>query len=182
MKNDEADSPSEYYKRARTIPFLDHLITEVNQHFSMENCTVLNDFYIVPSVFLSCSGVSWKVKLMKFVKIYESDLPYPRKMSTEIDLWEKFWKENYSSPVPSSISESLAVIDQVAFQNLLTTLRILGVIPVTSCECGRSISALRRLKTWLRSTMGEDRLNGLALMHINNDVKVDTDMVVDIFA
>ena len=181
-ENVEADSPSEYYKRALTIPFLDHLITEVNQRFSMENCTVLNGFYIVPSVFLSCSGVSWKVKFMKFVKIYESDLPYPRQMSTEIDLWEKFWKENYSSPIPSSISESLAVIDQVAFPNILTMLRILGVSPVTSCECERSISALRRLKTWLRSTMGEDRLNGLALMHINNDVKVETDKVVDIFA
>ena len=181
-ENVESNSPSEYYKRALTIPFLDHLASELNQRFSVENCTVLNGLYIVPSVFLSCRGVSWKEKFMQFVKIYESDLPYPRQMSSEIDLWEKYWKESYSSPVPSSISESLALVDQIAFPNISVTLKILGVIPVTSCECERSISALRRLKTWLRSTMEEERLNGLALMHINNDVKIDIEKVVDVFA
>ena len=180
--NVESNSPSEYYKRALTIPFLDHLASELNQRFSMENCTVLNGFYIVPSVLLSCRGVSWKEKFMEFVKIYESDLPYPRQMSSEMDLWEKYWNENYSSPVPSSISESLALVDQIAFPNISVTLKVIGVIPVTSCECERSISALRRLKTWLRSTMEEDRLNGLALMHINNDIKLDIEKVVDVFA
>lgn len=54
-------------------------------------------------------------------------------------------------------------------------LRILGTIPVTSCECERAVSSLRRLKTYLRSTMTENRLTGLAMMHIHYQRDIDLD-------
>ena len=37
-------------------------------------------------------------------------------------------------------------------------------IPVTSCTAERSFSSLRRLKTYLRSTMSQDRLNHIAIL------------------
>ena len=40
-------------------------------------------------------------------------------------------------------------------------------LPITTATTERSFSALRRLKTYLRSTMKEDRLSGLALMDIH---------------
>ena len=43
---------------------------------------------------------------------------------------------------------------------------ILAVIPATSCSAERSFSGLRRLKTYLRSTMGQNRLNSLAIVCI----------------
>ena len=43
---------------------------------------------------------------------------------------------------------------------------ILTVIPVASCSAERSFSGLRRLKTYLRSTMGEKRLANVALINI----------------
>ncbi|KAH9362329.1 hypothetical protein HPB48_017981 [Haemaphysalis longicornis] len=49
------------------------------------------------------------------------------------------------------------------FKEVESFLRIILVMPVSSCEAERSFSALRRLKTWLRSTMGEERLNCMAL-------------------
>lgn len=51
-----------------------------------------------------------------------------------------------------------------------------------SCECERSFSALRRLKEYTRSTMTNDRLNGLALMYIHQDIVPDTENVIDRFA
>ena len=44
-------------------------------------------------------------------------------------------------------------------------LKILRTIPVTSCKAKRSFSALCSLK-YLQSSIGQDRLNGLALLHI----------------
>lgn len=35
--------------------------------------------------------------------------------------------------------------------------------------------------TWLRSRMIEDRLNGLALMHIHCDISIDIDRAIDRF-
>ena len=40
------------------------------------------------------------------------------------------------------------------------------VLPVTSCEAECSFSTLRRLKTYLRTTMSQERLNGLALLNV----------------
>ena len=41
------------------------------------------------------------------------------------------------------------------------------VLPVSVAECERSISTLERLKAYLRATMGQERLNGLALLNIH---------------
>ena len=52
---------------------------------------------------------------------------------------------------------------------LSKALQILSVIPATSCSAERSFSSLRRLKTYLRSTMGQERLSNLALLHIERE-------------
>ena len=41
---------------------------------------------------------------------------------------------------------------------------------------------LKLLKTSLRSTMGNDRLNGLALMLIHRDVELNPDVVAEEFS
>ena len=45
---------------------------------------------------------------------------------------------------------------------------------VASCECERSKnSALKCLKMYLHSTMGHERLSGLALLTVQNDMDID---------
>lgn len=44
-------------------------------------------------------------------------------------------------------------------------LKIALTVPVTSCTSERSFSCLRRVKTYLRSTMSQVRLNHVALLH-----------------
>jgi len=63
---------------------------------------------------------------------------------------------------------------------------ILAVIPATSCSAERSFSGLRRLKTYLRNTVGQHRLNSLAITCIEraygNHVIVNSmDKMIDIF-
>ena len=43
----------------------------------------------------------------------------------------------------------------------------------------RSISTLRRLKTFMISSIGEQRLKTLALLNVHRDVKLDVDKVID---
>jgi hypothetical protein len=49
---------------------------------------------------------------------------------------------------------------------------IMWTMPVTSATAERSFSVLRRLKTYVRTTMNNDRLSSLALMHIHRDFSV----------
>jgi hypothetical protein len=46
-------------------------------------------------------------------------------------------------------------------------LSLFATLPVATASAERSFSCLKRLKTHLRTTMGEDRLSGLAMMAIN---------------
>ena len=54
------------------------------------------------------------------------------------------------------------------------------VLPVTSCEAECSFSTLRRLTTWLRSTMSEQRLASLARMciHRGKVLRMSIDKIV----
>ena len=69
---------------------------------------------------------------------------------------------------------------------LQKVLRILAVIPATSCSAERSFSSLRRLKTYLRNTMTQERLSDLALLHfetsyVNQVISKDMDKMPAIF-
>lgn len=46
-------------------------------------------------------------------------------------------------------------------------LRVLLTIPVSSCCAERSFSSLRRMKTYLRATMTQQRLNATAVLNVN---------------
>lgn len=56
------------------------------------------------------------------------------------------------------------------FPNATIAYRILLTIPVTVASAERSFSKLKLLKSYLRSTMTQERLSGLALIAIENDI------------
>ena len=73
---------------------------------------------------------------------------------------------------------------KAAFPNLVKLLQISLTIAVSTAECERSFSALKRIKTFLRSTMSEQRLTDLALLSIEKQLSqnLPLDEVIDRFA
>ncbi|XP_022168505.1 uncharacterized protein LOC111032465 [Myzus persicae] len=63
-------------------------------------------------------------------------------------------------------------------------LRILLCTPVTNCSTERSFSALKRIKSYLRSNIGEERLSALAIMNIESDITttINYDDIIQKFA
>ena len=57
-----------------------------------------------------------------------------------------------------------------AFPTLLKLVQVPLTICVSTASCERSFSALKRLKTYLRSTMHEDRLVNLALLSVEQEI------------
>ena len=53
------------------------------------------------------------------------------------------------------------------FPHVESLVRLLLVNPASSASAERSFSSLRRLKTYLRSTIGQARLNHVAISHIH---------------
>ena len=92
------------------------------------------------------------------------------------------WKSVPLYKVPTSFAETLHDIDPVLYPNIFLLSKIVATLPVTSCECERSASSLRRLHSFMRSSMTEDRLTALGLIHIHYDMHIDKERVIDLFA
>ncbi|XP_021861463.2 uncharacterized protein [Spinacia oleracea] len=70
------------------------------------------------------------------------------------------------------------------FPNVSIAYMILLTIPITVVSAEQSFSKLKLLKSYLRTTMSQERLNGLALMAIESDLldEVNVEAVIDDFA
>ena len=99
---------------------------------------------------------------------------------SELDLWEEHKSESKTC-LPDSVSTTLKCINFSCFPIIKTALRILGTLPVTSCSCERSFSALRKLKMYNRSTMCNERLSALALLYIHVEIDPDLQSILEKF-
>ncbi|KAL4101295.1 hypothetical protein QTP88_021315 [Uroleucon formosanum] len=75
-------------------------------------------------------------------------------------------------------------ISNGAFPNLTVALMIMLTIPITSASAERSFSKLKLIKTYLRSTMSQERIFSLALLAIEKEESknLNYDKVIEDFA
>lgn len=75
--------------------------------------------------------------------------------------------------------QQLGVAEKVLLGEIITIMKLILVMPATNATSERSFSAMRRVKTYLRSTMHQMRLNHLMILHIHKD-KTDQLFLPDI--
>lgn len=101
--------------------------------------------------------------------------------------------ENFP-PLPNLPSNNMTSMEILTFMhanklteiypNMWIALRILATLPVTVAAAERSFSKLKLIKTYLRSTMQQEHLNGLAIISINEVLsnQLSYDAIIDDFA
>jgi len=157
--NVPAGTPKDYYKRNLTIPLLDHIISELDTRFSSDSSAVVVEFMqLLPSAIFekNASTDLKKADLSELLKLYEDVLPSPRSLDVELSLWQTKWTQ-HDAELAGSLDTAAKVVshaDPDYYPNIRTLFLIMTTLPVMSCECERSISLLRLIKSVLRSTMG----------------------------
>ncbi|KAJ8897255.1 hypothetical protein PR048_002601 [Dryococelus australis] len=91
------------------------------------------------------------------------------------------WKNSRDELLKDAIT-ALVKREEILFPNLHIPLKILATLPVSTASVERSFSTLKRLKTYLRNSTGDDRLNGLALMSIHHSIPLNEDIMLEKFA
>ena len=73
---------------------------------------------------------------------------------------------------------------KAAFPNLVKLLQLSLTIVVSTAECERSFSALKRIKSYLRSTMSTQRASNLTVLSIERELSetLSLDEVINLFA
>ena len=159
------------------------MTVEIERRFDHGSISVYSGLVIIPSKMVSLvyKNVNWREKFSLFADLFEDDFPCPKALEADLDLWETYWLESKDC-LPDNISSPLKRIPFNGFNNIKVSLRTLGTSPVTTCTCEWSFSAMRRLKTYTRSTMVSERLNGIALMHVHQEIAPDIEKVIDLFS
>ena len=90
--------------------------------------------------------------------------------------------------LPDYLMSALEILEFVVaadcYPNISVAYQILLTVPVTVASAERSFSKLKLLKNYLRSTMSQERLNGLAMCTIESNIldTIDLNIVLDDFA
>ena len=157
---------SDYYKCAITIPLLDHLSSELDSRFDAGCSHSLIEFMqLLPSEVANTTSQLRPENFSAVLQLYGNVLSSVRSFDVELDLWQNKWRgDSEQATELDTPAKVLPSADHDYYPNIHTLIVILATLPVTTCECEQSTSMLRLVKTALRSTMTETRLNGLAML------------------
>ncbi|CAG2214457.1 unnamed protein product [Mytilus edulis] len=88
----------------------------------------------------------------------------------EVERWRARCRILPRDKVPTTLCQTLDIVNPALYPSIDTILCVLLTMPVASATAERSFSVLKRLKTYIRSTMRNDRLSAL-VAGCNNSAK-----------
>ena len=140
--------------------------------------------FLVPSVLATKKSEEISPKVCELGDMYAVDLPHRGSLQSEFHCshakWVQHEKEHISS-LPKSPSFTLPHASSI-FPNIRILLVIICTLPVTSCSSERSFSGLKRVKSALGSTMGNEQLSSLSLLYLHKDIDISIPEIIDEFS
>ena len=168
-----------YNKVNNYIPALDRIISEFKSRFAENDSVVL---CALANILTNENPDDEAFKeVAKFYTMDEDTIKSEHKMFNHM---KKTLTDTKSvSGMLKQIADKQMMI---MIPELFKLIKIFAVIPATSCSAERSFSSLRRLKTYLRNTMSQDRLTNLAVMtiepgYVNRVLKEDMEKLINTF-
>jgi len=161
-------------------PLLDDLISGINSRFKQDTICLINAVANIINLNITTEIATI---LEKFAKISSDTL------IAEI----KLLKNSTDKNIPKgTTNESVFLwLDWLKDSNrynifncFFKILQMFSIIPVTSCSCERVFSKLNIVKSKLRNTMAQDRLESLILLFTEQEMasNVDIDLVINEFS
>ena len=163
-------TPSERI-RTELLMVLDAITSQLQQRFDQEG---LKEVQLLEKVLLEEVSTAELTQIATQLKSWPPELK-PQDLGAQLHVFR-------GAATFTSLSEAVTAYTGLGkAEYLLPQVKLLLhaplVSPASTATPERSFSALRRLKTWLRSTMGQRRLNSLAVAHVHKvrvrDVSVD---------
>ena len=154
---------------------LDIMISQINERFISMKSICKNFSFLSPESLLNYSDEQLSTDAINLSNKYDTDIS--SSIGIEIISFKNLIKDDLLKNKEIKYIEHLAnylFVDHYilisSFPNLSTAYLLFLTLPVTSVTAERSFSKLKLIKTYLRSTMSQLRLSGLALLSIENKI------------
>ena len=171
-----------FYRTTISVPMLDHINAQMMTRFSKLHQAAAGGLVLIPAFYFTRPLPDARSLVYKTATNFKADLPShyvdDTSVEAELDSWEATMvrKQNIKTA-----QETLKATTKTMWPILHELLVVVCTMQITTVECERLISGLRRLKTYLRSTMGQVRLSSLALIHSHYSIDIDNDAVISMF-
>ena len=155
----------DYFIYSVWYPYLDRIIAEFATNFSKESLSAHKLISVLLSSNVDVSDCLTVFKMHgRLIHCQEQAL------FEELKPFSQYRVKNFL--IEQKLTK-LLLDTSARFESVRKLLQITLTLPVTSYEAERSFSAMKILKNRLRSTMVDERLNGLALMYIHLEAVID---------
>ncbi|KAI6646956.1 Zinc finger MYM-type protein 1-like [Oopsacas minuta] len=101
------------------------------------------------------------------IAFYGDDFTHADRLQTQLKLLHCSGAALTDLPSIIIYLKSLNSTEKSFFSEVIKIVKLILVMPATNATSERSFSALRRLKTWLRTTTCQARLNWCLLLHVH---------------
>ena len=171
-----AVSPKDEYRRVY-FEALDLAVTSIRSRFDQKGFKTFSS--VEQPLFKACGGQFFKEELDVVCNFFYDDFnkeDLVAELSTLHTLYHSVVEE---VPSVNSIKTALLTMSHAQRMLLNTVCRLfqlLLILPATNATSERSFSALRRIKSYLRSTMTQARLNHLMILHYQQDFTDELDL------
>ena len=170
-----ADTPEDYYRR-QYFECLDLIVNCIRTRFDQPGYHTLKN--LEDSLLKALKNEDYSNELDFVISFYKDDIS-PSSLKTQLELLSTSFSESDYQPSITGLRDYIRSLSPPVRTNLsevCTLLKIVMVIPATNAVSERSASAVRRIKTYLRSTMTQVRFNNLLILHIHKEKTDNLDL------
>ena len=173
-------SPADYYRRIY-FEALDLAVVSIRNRFNQQGFKTFST--IEQLIFTAAKGECFTENLDAVCSFFEGDFN-KEELKSELTTFQHLYKSAHqedteASPTIDSVKSALLTLSssqRVLISSVSRLFQLLLILPAINSTSERSFSALRRVKSYLRSTMSQARLNHLMVLHYHRPLTDTLDL------
>jgi hypothetical protein len=165
----QAEHPEKVEDSFRRMYFeaIDFVVAAINNRFQQKGFNMLRKLEAAVTT-VEQRHPSETVK--EIVEFYGADFSNTDRLQSQLTLLHTSTEDSLMDLQSiTTYLKSLSSAEKIFFSEVIKAVKLILVMPATNAVSERSFSALRRLKTWLRTTTAQSRLNWCMILHIHKD-------------
>ena len=172
-------TPKDHYHQIY-FETLDTVLASIKERFDQPD---FRKYQSLQELFLKAvKGQPWNEEIKEVCSIYGDDLDKYR-LEAQLPLLKatansmNYELQKFTVHDLIRFLQGLSHSRKIAMSEIIKAAKILLVMPATNASSERSFSALKRVKTYLRSSTTDHRLNHLLMLHVHQEKVDNLDMI-----
>lgn len=167
-------TPCDHYRK-NYFEAIDLLISHIEYRFQQPSFQI---FQRLESLLVDCSSKEIQDQEIEYIgSIYdEVDI---HSLSAQLQLFRIMMKDQKLTCFDEihSAVKNLSIHERLAIYNVIKIVNLLHVNPCSSASGERTFSTARRIKTWLRARMSQERFNSVSILNTHKNRTDSIDLI-----